>query len=535
MKFANKKIWIVTIITLVLIELCSLFLMYKSANTKNIKLENVSLKENINNNNMFAILLEQEDGTYIQSNSNTWPSDYSYNASKSGCMDSTGAMIEGALTFDSTTNIATVETGETTNCYLYFDKVKPSLSETVIAIAGEEPDEYTGVYQVMHTNGLTYLSLDSKTEFVKLSKDEYVGMTEDWHEFDGEKWNFIPDDAMPGCYDAYFSIKESGFYQLTFFTKYYSDTYETADYEITGASYPAPSGTIQYNFESRYLYGDGLSGEESKTIVYYLEAGTNVTVYPGLYSSEAYFYLEKAISNISWENQVSFDAGYRYHENRGYVKFNGDLWQIVSVENGSEIGLNSGEYYTKIVSKNSIGNLAYDTNSGVDWPSSSLYATLNGDYYNKSGNYSDIGLSDDAKEMIASANWYYSSIDSNAYWLDEFFIRERMDESKFVNNYVGIMYPTDAPYNAAIPELGSCATLSLSSIASSCMKGFIPHNNMWLITPGNTGAYQYDNVGDVKETSTNTELAIYPVVYLDSSVYITSGSGLSGDPYIIKK
>ena len=87
------------------------------------KKEANSAKNSIDNRNMFAILLENSDGTYSESSDNTWPtSGYVYNSEKSGCVDGSGNPIEGILSFDTSTKIATVDTDQTTYCYLYFSK-----------------------------------------------------------------------------------------------------------------------------------------------------------------------------------------------------------------------------------------------------------------------------------------------------------------------------------------------------------------------------------------------------------------------------
>ena len=119
MQVVNKKMCVIVILVLVIIESCTLFLMYKSYSNKNTNLDEVNL--NINNSNMFAIMLEQEDGTYKEDTSSTWPtSGYAYNASMSGCIDINGNKLDGVLSYDSTNNIATVDTGNTSYCYLYF-------------------------------------------------------------------------------------------------------------------------------------------------------------------------------------------------------------------------------------------------------------------------------------------------------------------------------------------------------------------------------------------------------------------------------
>ncbi|MBQ8902566.1 MAG: hypothetical protein IJY87_05885 [Bacilli bacterium] len=104
--------------------------MYKSYGNKNTNLDEVNL--NISNSNMFAIMLEQSDGTYKEDTTNTWPtSGYAYNESMSGCVDINGNKLDGVLSYDATNNIATVDTGNTSYCYLYF-KIKQNLGEYLL-------------------------------------------------------------------------------------------------------------------------------------------------------------------------------------------------------------------------------------------------------------------------------------------------------------------------------------------------------------------------------------------------------------------
>lgn len=113
---------IICINVLVLIEIASLFLMYKSSNNKS--LAEVKLTQN-DAKQTYAILIEQEDGTYKEQDETikAWPTSnqYSFNSSKSGCIDLNGNKIEGVLSYDSSSSVATVDTAKTSYCYLYFD------------------------------------------------------------------------------------------------------------------------------------------------------------------------------------------------------------------------------------------------------------------------------------------------------------------------------------------------------------------------------------------------------------------------------
>ena len=111
MKKGNIKI---IILLLIVIESITLFLAYKSLNSKVYEEE-----INTSKNNMFAILIEQDDGSYKESS--TWPTDnYIYNSSLSGCVDYSGNKLNGALSFDEETKVATVNTKTSAKCYLYF-------------------------------------------------------------------------------------------------------------------------------------------------------------------------------------------------------------------------------------------------------------------------------------------------------------------------------------------------------------------------------------------------------------------------------
>ena len=117
MRFKNKKMITVIIIVLVVIEISTMFLMYKSLNNKKTTIDKVTL--NKVDKKAFAVLLEQADGTYLEVDS--WPNEgYVYNSEKSGCMDENGNKIDNAISFDQTTNLATLNTNKTTYCYLYF-------------------------------------------------------------------------------------------------------------------------------------------------------------------------------------------------------------------------------------------------------------------------------------------------------------------------------------------------------------------------------------------------------------------------------
>ncbi len=120
----NKTKYI-TLFILIILEITSLFLMYKSLSDKETKIDNVTLnKEKVLSKDMFAIMLNNGSGTYTESNEKNFSNlnGYVFNSSKSGCIDIKGNKLEDIPTYNSSTKKVTVTTGRTSYCYLYFDK-----------------------------------------------------------------------------------------------------------------------------------------------------------------------------------------------------------------------------------------------------------------------------------------------------------------------------------------------------------------------------------------------------------------------------
>ena len=79
-----------------------------------------------------------------------------------------------------------------------------------------------------------------------------------------------------------------------------------------------------------------------------------------------------------------------------YVQFNNELWRIIGVFDGR----------LKIMRKDSLGDLFWNSESINDWTQSSLQKLLNsGDYYNRTGTYSSNGLTTESKQLIDTVLW----------------------------------------------------------------------------------------------------------------------------------
>ena len=132
------------------------------------------------NNSLLTLMLEQEDGTYKESTSNTWPSgNYAFNSEMSRCENG------GELSWDREQGIVKLLSNKSDGCYVYFDlynvvhitnvqttKTTNSITLTVTVEAGENPvaTYYFSIdggrsYQESNTNTYTFSNLDYGTTY----------------------------------------------------------------------------------------------------------------------------------------------------------------------------------------------------------------------------------------------------------------------------------------------------------------------------------------------------------------------------------
>lgn len=185
LKKGKSRIGVILCVSLlVLIEIGALFLMYKSSSNRS--LDEVSLNK-VETTETFAILVEQSDGTYKELDGDTkiWPTDgYKFNATKSGCIDVNGNRIEGVLSYDSSTNIATVDTAKTSYCYLYFDIKGTGLEIGQVNMSSEligDLYRYQGSATTVTNNYICFGT--SSTDACTTNTENYmyriIGITED--------------------------------------------------------------------------------------------------------------------------------------------------------------------------------------------------------------------------------------------------------------------------------------------------------------------------------------------------------------------
>jgi len=140
------------------------------------------------------------------------------------------------------------------------------------------------------------------------------------------------------------------------------DTIPESGYELNSEeSYCEVNGT---NINATITYD---ANTKALSITPLVNKGTKCYLYFDVYIPTA----SEQIIALAGNGQVfnEGDAGYRYQGKtvNNYVEFNNETWRILAIEEGSKIGLTSGEYYIKLIREDSIGLLKWDADDSNDW------------------------------------------------------------------------------------------------------------------------------------------------------------------------
>ena len=118
----RKKVLLISSVLLTMIIVIStIFIVNKNSTNNEIVMQDN--KKQINNS-FLTLMLEQSDGTYQESTSNTWPGEgYIFNKELSSCQNG------GELDYDSENNKVILYNNKSDGCYVYFDLYnKPTIN-----------------------------------------------------------------------------------------------------------------------------------------------------------------------------------------------------------------------------------------------------------------------------------------------------------------------------------------------------------------------------------------------------------------------
>lgn len=274
-----------------------------------------------------------------------------------------------------------------------------------------------------------------------------------------------------------------------------------------------------------------------------------------------------------------------------YVYFNDELWRIIGVMNNVEDENQNKQTKIKIIRKDFLGKYQWDY--GYDWGSGSPPANNNWEesaimrlfnpgfdnleknnslYWNsqtgscfdyrgssKQCDFSNSGMKDKSKQMISKSKYYLggsATNDGGSQSTSKFYTIERSGNVNPGYNaawygYIGLLYASDygyatsgdtsvTRYSCISRGLGFTNWRNTACSSNDWLTNSL--NNEWTITTTTNSVYSAHSIvknggisGIHYYSTSNSSDYIRPVLYLDPTILITSGSGTETDPYIINK
>ena len=275
---------------------------------------------------------------------------------------------------------------------------------------------------------------------------------------------------------------------------------------------------------------------------------------------------------LAYDNTTDNNLRYIGANPNNYVSFNNELWRIIGVFNNIDDGTGKKETRLKIIRDEPIGTYSWDNKaSGTgsseheygsnDWSDSALQIVLNeGAYWNRTSeecpsgqngattscDFTNTGLTEEAKSMISNAKWNLGGLSSSSNIPLNFYTSERGTEvysgrpTEWIGS-IGLMYASDYGYatsGGSTTDRETCLDTELSDWDDydDCF------NNDWLYT----GSYQWTltprssdsnyvfrvlSYGYVYGSSASLRNDVSPAIYLSSNVKISGGEGTESSPY----
>jgi len=207
-----------------------------------------------------------------------------------------------------------------------------------------------------------------------------------------------------------------------------------------------------------------------------------------------------------------------------YITFNAETWRILSVENDGTL---------KIMRKDSIGNIAWDTTGGTygsnQWSRpADLNTYLNNDYYNT--------LNSESQNLIQTHTWAVGAVISDN---TDLAAQIASENGTAWSGNIGLISISE--YLRANTNTQQCGSLNLNNTNYSTCKTtnytVLTSGDLWAISPHATYSNYVFNVrsnGRVNLSITNNPShGVVPVLYLTSNITL-EGEGTEVNPYTIK-
>ena len=563
-KLDTKKRTIIAL-TLIMILIIGISLVLINNNTnKNDLVSNNPNKKQITNS-FLTLMLEQEDGTYKESTSNTWPSgNYAFNESLSRCENG------GELRWNREEGIVNLLSNKSDACYVYFDlynvvsitnvqatKTTNSVTLTVTVDAGENPvaTYYFSMdggrsYETSNTNSYTFSNLDygtaytfqvyavdtegyeSNEETIEVTTDNYVNPV-----VNSVTATNVTNDTITVSVSAsagtnniqtyYYSIN-NGSYQSS------SSNTHTFSGLSAGTSYSIRVYVTDTNGVDSNIY---TINAETENVVYLADVCNNgnnlascITSFYNSYGTDAtkLYYHNSSLANGAGDNS------YRYagasEEVNNYVCFGSDAATCPSANLYRIIGVFGNE--VKLIKNTSYGSYVWESDysgQGNTWNSSTkpdIRTTLNSTFLGTLSSTWQNKIANHAFKVGGMTSSYGYSTPRTAYNYEV----GANSSSTTDTMKIGLMYVSDYGFAAS----NTYWSTNLSSYNSATSNNWLYLGSYeWTISRNSdysNYAFLVISPGYVNNNNVLFSYGVRPVFYLTSSTTYVSGSGSSADP-----
>ena len=544
----KKKVLIGVSSIFVIVTFAIIISLTLSKSDDDVVLSDNENNKNFINNSFLTLMLEQEDGTYQESKSNTWPSgNYAFNSELSRCENG------GELRWDREEGIVELLSNKSDACYVYFDLYNVvqisnveatttynSITVTVTTSGGENPvDKYYfsidggNSYQESSTPSYTFSNLtmnheytiqvyakdtlgyESNEETIEVTTDNYVNPV-----VNSVTATNVTNDSITVSVSASAGTNAIGTYYYSINNGSYASS-SSNTYTFSGLS----AGT---NYSIR-VYVKDTNGIDSN--VYTINAETDDTVLLADYIKSKYtsqgsngiYYHTSSLANSAADNSYRYAGA----NPNNYVCFGSDAASCPSANLYRIIGVFGNE--VKLIKSTSYGNYVWDSGNSNTWNpytktypdirttlNSTFMGTLSSAWQNKIATHA-YKVGGMARDDSATAKEYYNTeVGSSS--------SSTTDSMK-----IGLMYVSDYGF-AASPDYW---TTELNNYEPSKSSNWLAGLNEWTISRSSestVGAFRVRSAGWVNDSSVNSSYAVRPVFYLTSATTYVSGSGTSSDP-----
>ena len=548
----HKKIILIGSIFIIMLITIICFMLIKNNNQNNFMANNNNNK-NLINNSFLTLMLEQSDGTYQESTSNTWPSgNYAFNESLSRCENG------GELRWNREEGIVNLLSNKSDACYVYFDlynvvtitnvqatKTTNSVTLTVTVDAGENPvaTYYFSMdggrsYQTSNTNSYTFSNLDYGTAYTF----QVYAVDTEGYESNEETIEVTTDNYVNPVVNSVTATNVSNdSITVSVSASAGTNNIQTYYYSINNGSYQSSSSNTHTfsglsagtNYSIR-VYVKDTNGVDSN--VYTINAETDDTVLLADYIKSKYtsqgsngiYYHTSSLANSAADNSYRYAGA----NPNNYVCFGSSAATCPSANLYRIIGVFGNE--VKLIKSTSYGSYAWDSGNSNTWNSSTkpdttkpdIRSTLNTTFLNT--------LSPEWQDKIATHAYKVGGMsNSTTNTAKQYYNTEVGSSSSSTTDSmkIGLMYVSDYGFAAS----NSHWTTELYNYESATSDNWLYlGSNEWTISrrsDGTTRAFRVNSAGCVNGYNVvGNTTAVRPVFYLNSSISYVSGSGSSADP-----